>query len=120
MEEEEEGTKKMKQLSVAFFVLLLIQNYGILLHADPNDGFVTTKGMQLMLKGRPYHANGFNAYWMMYVAFDPSQRDKVSTAFQDAKKNGLTIARTWAFSDGGVRPLQSSPGSYNEQMFQVN
>ncbi|XP_030950548.1 mannan endo-1,4-beta-mannosidase 7-like [Quercus lobata] len=108
----------MKQLSVAFFFLLLIQNYGILLHADPNDGFVTTKGMQLMLNGRPYHANGFNAYWMMYVAFDPSQRDKVSTAFQDAKKNGLTIARTWAFSDGGVRPLQSSPGSYNEQMFQ--
>nr|POF12482.1 mannan endo-1,4-beta-mannosidase 7 [Quercus suber] len=108
----------MKQLSVAFFVLLLIQNYGILLHAGPNDGFVTTKGVQLLLNGKPYHARGFNGYWMMSVAFDPSQRDKVSTAFQDATKHGLTIARTWAFSDGGVRPLQSSLGSYNEQMFQ--
>ncbi|KAH9711313.1 Mannan endo-1,4-beta-mannosidase 7 [Citrus sinensis] len=53
----------------------------------------------------------------MYVASDPSQRSKVSTAFHEAASHGLTVARTWAFSDGGYRPLQRSPGSYNEQMF---
>ncbi|KAM4122012.1 hypothetical protein ACJW30_01G049200 [Castanea mollissima] len=109
----------MKHLRVAFFVLLLIQNYEIFLHVEAEDGFVTTKGVQLILNGSPYYAHGFNAYWMMYVASDSSQRDKVSSAFQDATKIGLRIARTWAFSDGGYRPLQYSPGSYNEQMFQV-
>ncbi|KAF2302326.1 hypothetical protein GH714_034113 [Hevea brasiliensis] len=53
----------------------------------------------------------------MYVASDPSQRSKVSTAFHQAATHGLTVARTWAFSDGVYRPLQYSPGSYNEQMF---
>ncbi|XP_054825155.1 mannan endo-1,4-beta-mannosidase 7 isoform X2 [Prosopis cineraria] len=53
----------------------------------------------------------------MYVASDPSQRFKISAAFREATSHGLTIARTWAFSDGGYRPLQYSPGFYNEQMF---
>ncbi|XWS14550.1 hypothetical protein CRYUN_Cryun35bG0019600 [Craigia yunnanensis] len=71
-----------------------------------------------MLNGSPFYANGFNAYWLMYMAADSSQRSKVSTAFQQAKQHGLNIARTWAFSDSGDRPLQYSPGSYNDQMFQ--
>ncbi|OWM74641.1 mannan endo-1,4-beta-mannosidase 7 [Punica granatum] len=82
------------------------------------DGFVRTRGIHFMLNGSPYYANGFNAYWLMYLASDPSQRPKVSNAFREAASHGLTVARTWAFSDGGYRPLQYSPGSYNEQMFQ--
>ncbi|CAD5178062.1 unnamed protein product [Musa acuminata subsp. malaccensis] len=31
---------------------------------------------------------------------------------------GLTVCRTWAFNDGGNPALQSSPGVYNEKMFQ--
>ncbi|KAG6648157.1 hypothetical protein CIPAW_07G127800 [Carya illinoinensis] len=54
---------------------------------------------------------------MMYMASDPSTRAKVSTAFQQASKNGMNVARTWAFSDGGFRSLQSSPGLYNEDVF---
>ncbi|PWA86089.1 Glycoside hydrolase, catalytic domain-containing protein [Artemisia annua] len=34
-----------------------------------------------------------------------------------ASSHGLSVARTWAFSDGGDTPLQYSPGSYNEKMF---
>ncbi|KAF2531528.1 hypothetical protein F2Q70_00031210 [Brassica cretica] len=86
--------------------------------AFSRDGFVRTKGVQFSLNGYPYYANGFNAYWLMYVASDPSQRPKISAAFQEASRHGLTVARTWAFSDGGYRPLQYSPGSYNEDMFQ--
>ncbi|RCU09014.1 glycoside hydrolase, partial [Acinetobacter baumannii] len=33
------------------------------------------------------------------------------------KEHGLTIARTWAFADGGYRALQTSPGSYDEKTF---
>ncbi|KAH6765000.1 Glycosyl hydrolase superfamily protein [Perilla frutescens var. hirtella] len=71
-----------------------------------------------MLNGSPFYANGFNAYWLMYVASDPSQRNIIASAFQEAANHSLIIARTWAFSDGGYSPLQHSPGSYNEKMFQ--
>jgi mannan endo-1,4-beta-mannosidase len=53
------------------------------------------------------------------MASDPSQRGKVVAAFRQAAAHGLNLARTWAFSDGGDRPLQSSPGVYHEDMFQV-
>ncbi|KAF3320662.1 hypothetical protein FCM35_KLT14796 [Carex littledalei] len=51
------------------------------------------------------------------MASDPSDRSKVSDTFAEASKLGVNVIRTWAFSDGGYRPLQVSPGSYNEQMF---
>ncbi|XP_022949987.1 mannan endo-1,4-beta-mannosidase 7-like [Cucurbita moschata] len=90
----------------------------LFIHGVAGDGFVKTGGIRFLLNGSPYYANGFNAYWLMYVASDPSQRSKVSAAFREASSHGLTVARTWAFSDGGYRPLQYSPGNYNEQMFQ--
>ncbi|KAK4274789.1 hypothetical protein QN277_017965 [Acacia crassicarpa] len=103
-------------LFLGFIVLFAILEQRISVEAD--DGFVKARGVQLMLNGSPFYANGFNAYWLMYVASDPSQRNRVSSAFQEAKGHGLSIARTWAFSDGGYKPLQYSPGSYNEDMFQ--
>ncbi|XP_034207029.1 mannan endo-1,4-beta-mannosidase 1-like [Prunus dulcis] len=71
------------------------------------------------MNGRPFYINGFNAYWMMYMASDPSSRAKVTSAFQQASRYGMKVARTWAFNDGrGTdRPLQPSPGSYNEDTF---
>lgn len=92
----------------------------IFIHGVAGDGFVRTGRTRFLLNGSPYYANGFNAYWLMYVASDPSQRSKVTAVFREASSHGLTVARTWAFSDGGYRPLQYSPGNYNEQMFQVS
>ncbi|TXG52193.1 hypothetical protein EZV62_021362 [Acer yangbiense] len=96
---------------LVFFILMLIQ-------VKAEDGFMRTRGVQLMLNGAPFYANGFNSYWLMYMGANPSMKNKVSSAFQQAKDHGLSMARTWAFSDGGDSPLQYSPGSYNEQMFQ--
>ena len=112
----------MKQwFFVGFLVVCVALEQGTLLHVEATDGgFVKARGAQLMLNGSPYYANGFNAYWLMYMASDPSQRNKVSSTFQEAANHGLNIARTWAFSDGGYKPLQNSPGSYNEDMFQVS
>ncbi|XP_052188694.1 mannan endo-1,4-beta-mannosidase 7-like [Diospyros lotus] len=94
---------------LVFLALLLIRTEGT---------FIRTKGVHFVLNGSPFYANGFNAYWLMYLACDPSQRSKISSAFEAARSHGLVIARTWAFSDGGYRALQDSPGSYNEQTFQ--
>lgn len=115
--------KKTLALTI-FLILSTIQNYNIFLVSNAagltlNKGFITTNGVHFMYNGSPYYANGFNAYWLMLLASDPSQRHKVSSAFQEASSYGLSVARTWAFSDGGDTPLQYSPGSYNEKMFKV-
>ncbi|MFS7983716.1 putative mannan endo-1,4-beta-mannosidase [Helianthus anomalus] len=81
--------------------------------------FVRTKGSNFVVNGSPFLFNGFNAYWMMNVAADPSQRYKVSQVLQDAANAGLSVCRTWAFADGGgYNALQISPGVYNELVFQ--
>ncbi|KZV24756.1 mannan endo-1,4-beta-mannosidase 9 [Dorcoceras hygrometricum] len=82
-----------------------------------NGNFVQTEGTQFILNGKPLYFNGFNSYWLMYMAADPSTRGKVTDTFLQASKYGMNVARTWAFSDGGYRPLQSSPGIYNDDMF---
>lgn len=79
---------------------------------NKNLWFVTTRGPHFVLNGSPFLFNGFNSYWMMHVASDPSERYKVSEVFREASAAGLTVCRTWAFSDGGYRPLQISPGTY--------
>ncbi|XP_031107939.1 mannan endo-1,4-beta-mannosidase 7 [Ipomoea triloba] len=104
-------------LSLFLALLLLVHQNCFVYPATASDGFIRTKGIHFLLNGYPFYANGFNAYWLMYMASDPSQRSKVSEAFRDASSHGLTVARTWAFSDGGYNPLQYAPGSYNEHMF---
>ncbi|KAL1353675.1 mannan endo-1,4-beta-mannosidase 7-like [Arachis hypogaea] len=109
---------KHRLFFMPFSIIVCIMMILIVEADNNNDGFVKARGIQLVLNGNPYYANGFNAYWLMFEASEPSQRNKVSSAFQDASSLGLNIARTWAFSDGGYKPLQYSPGSYNEDMFQ--
>ncbi|MCD7460109.1 Mannan endo-1,4-beta-mannosidase 7 [Datura stramonium] len=106
-----------KHLASALLLIFLLQKVCLFVQVEAGDGFIRTRGIHFMLNGDPFYANGFNAYWLMYFASDPSQRSKVSAAFREASSHGLTVARTWAFSDGGYRPLQYAPGSYNEDMF---
>ncbi|KAK9742685.1 hypothetical protein RND81_03G190800 [Saponaria officinalis] len=113
-------TKKAMKNSTLILMVFLLNT--LLVKSSYNnrgdDGFISRNGAQFMLNGYKFYANGFNAYWLMYEAYDPSTRQRVSNAFEDASNYGLTIARTWAFSDAGSAPLQYYPGYYNEQMFQ--
>ena len=87
--------------------------------SDEDWEMVEKKGNQFIIGERPFYVNGFNTYWLMIFAVDPSTRGKVSDVFQQASSVGLTVCRTWAFSDGGWRALQKSPSIYDEQVFQV-
>ena len=91
--------------------------------ADDNAGrsaaFARASGTRFTLGGRPFYSNGFNAYWLMYMAADPADRSKATAALEEAARLGATLVRTWAFSDGGYRALQASPGVYDEEMFRV-
>lgn len=104
------------------FLPFLILHVIIISQAQPHNnggGFIKVNGLNFILEQDPYYPNGFNSYWMMSIASDPTQRFKVTSAFQEASKYGLTLARTWAFSDGpGSSSLQTYPGQYNEPVFQ--
>lgn len=106
---------------VTFLAIVIAQSYSDLgVEAASSDGFVSTKGIQFILNGNPFYANGFNAYWLAYEATDPATRFKITYALQNATIHGLTIARTWGFRDGGYRALQTAPGVYDELTFQVS
>ncbi|WVZ06541.1 hypothetical protein V8G54_019887 [Vigna mungo] len=84
----------------------------------PND-FIKRDGTRFFLNGKPHYFNGFNAYWLLTFAADPSTSSKVTTVFQEASKHGLNLARTWAFNDAGYKALQTSPGIYDENVFRA-
>ncbi|ONK68059.1 uncharacterized protein A4U43_C05F6980 [Asparagus officinalis] len=107
----------MRRMSLWVIFLLVLFLKKECINVEGRGGFIRTNGCHFNVNGNPFLANGFNAYWLMYLGSDPSQRGKVSDAFSQASSHGLTVCRTWAFNDGGSSPLQSSPGFYNEQMF---
>jgi mannan endo-1,4-beta-mannosidase len=83
-------------------------------------GFARANGTRFMVAGRPFYSNGFNAYWLMYMASSPADRSKVIETLDQASRLGARLIRTMAFNDGGSnRPLQISPGVYNEDTFMV-
>ena len=108
--------RRSSLLSVLFLLLALVCEARVLLQSP---GFVQTQNTQFVLDGSPFFFNGFNSYWMMNVAADPSQRSKVSDVFSQAAAVRLSVCRTWAFNDGGNQALQISPGVYDERVFQV-
>ena len=113
----------MAYFSKAFFALLCLLLLAIVTEArninTKNVDFVRTRGAHFVLNGSPFLFNGFNSYWLMHVAAEPTERYKVSEVFKEASAAGLSVCRTWAFSDGGDAALQISPGVYDERVLQV-
>jgi mannan endo-1,4-beta-mannosidase len=54
---------------------------------------------------------------MMNVAARQSQWYRISNIFRQAAAAGLTVSRTWAFSDGVDQALQVSPWVYSGPVF---
>nr|XP_034584979.1 putative mannan endo-1,4-beta-mannosidase 5 isoform X2 [Setaria viridis] len=86
---------------------------------DEQWRMVKTRGSQFVIGDKPFYVNGFNAYWLMILAVDPSTRGKVTEVFQQAAAVGLIVCRTWSFNDGGWRVLQKSPAVYEENVFKA-
>ena len=82
--------------------------------------FVSARDAQFLLNGIPFYVHGFNAYFLMALSFDAECRSKVVDLLKQASQMGLNVCRTWAFNDGGYQALQTSPGVYDEKVFQVN
>jgi mannan endo-1,4-beta-mannosidase len=106
-------------LDTCLLYICVLFAFSYLAQSINGDSFVKTQGTEFVVDGHPFLFNGFNSYWMMHVVADPSERNKVTEVFSEAAANGLTVCRTWAFSDGGDKALQLSPGLYDEHVFEV-
>lgn len=101
-----------------FSILIVLGQWGSVNAFNSSTSFVKTRGSNFVLDGRPVYVNGFNSYWLMVLATDPKDREKVTSVFEQAAAHGLTVARSWAFNDGNTSgALQTSPGVYNEEVF---
>ncbi|CAI0374435.1 unnamed protein product [Linum tenue] len=92
-------------------------------------GFVSTSSTHFVIvngddkKGRGsateyFYVNGWNSYWLLQESIWRSSRSRVSRVFKSGAELGLTVCRTWAFSDGdGPNTLQISPGVFNQRVF---
>ncbi|XP_059452427.1 mannan endo-1,4-beta-mannosidase 5-like [Corylus avellana] len=109
---------KMKYICGVLIILLMAVVCEAGVPAGAVSGFIQARDAHFALNGSPFLFNGFNSYWMMVVASEPSQRYKISSVLREASAAGLTVCRTWAFRDGGYRALQISPGVYDEHIFQ--
>lgn len=68
------------------------------------------------------YINGWNSYWLMAESVWGQSRERVSEILKRGADMGLSVCRTWAFSDGpaaGANALQLHPGVFNERAFQV-
>uniref|UniRef100_A0A2P2JNQ1 Mannan endo-1 4-beta-mannosidase 6 n=1 Tax=Rhizophora mucronata TaxID=61149 RepID=A0A2P2JNQ1_RHIMU len=100
---------------------------------QPKMGFVATNSTHFVIHDggdvggghdqgeSTVYVNGWNSYWLMQESVWSPSRSKVSEMLKRGAQMGLTVCRTWAFSDGhGPNALQLSPGVFNERVFRVS
>jgi mannan endo-1,4-beta-mannosidase len=78
-------------------------------------GFVTVKGTEFYLNGRPWHCAGTNAYYAAIT--DRLTPQEVDQLFKTHAEKKATVIRVFAHSDGAAstsNPIQPSLGVYNE------
>ncbi|KAG8385814.1 hypothetical protein BUALT_Bualt03G0084400 [Buddleja alternifolia] len=88
----------------------------------PRMGFVGVNHTRFILfEGETHkevYVNGWNSYWLMEEGI--YGRRRVSEMLKRGAEMGLTVCRTWAFSDGpGPNSLQLRPGVFNERAFKA-
>ncbi|KAF8168024.1 glycoside hydrolase superfamily [Crassisporium funariophilum] len=77
-------------LSCALLTLVGAQNRG----SSVPKGFVTTKGDQFQLNGKPFAFVGANSYWLPLL----TSKDDVHTTFKEMQGAGIKVLRTWGFN----------------------
>jgi len=109
-------------LAVAAAVLLAASVAPSRAEIAATDPFVTVDGLKFKLGGEQFVFQGFNAYQLPEGAGDwgPVGKLMVKDIFKQAKENGLTVLRTFAFA-GRLKQnaLMTGPGEYNEKMLEA-
>ncbi|WRX26176.1 Glycoside hydrolase [Theobroma cacao] len=133
MEAEWRDKKLYPLLGILLLSILLYLNFGntnlisFPISRQPRLDFVSANSTHFIIVNgggaaenqSAAYVNGWNSYWLMQESvWGGPSRSRVSKMLQRGAQMGLTVCRTWAFSDGnGPNALQISPGVFNERVF---
>ncbi|XP_077229818.1 mannan endo-1,4-beta-mannosidase 6-like isoform X3 [Tasmannia lanceolata] len=116
-------------LGILSVTAILYLNFGDKIHFpiilwQPKLSFIGTNSSRFVDKGNGefFFVNGWNSYWLMEESVRASSRSKVSEMLRRGAEMGMTVCRTWAFSDGGADgsvALQIYPGVFDERVFKA-
>ncbi|WOH12139.1 hypothetical protein DCAR_0831638 [Daucus carota subsp. sativus] len=91
---------------------------------QPKMSFVGVNSTRFVIKAgsnscvQDFYVNGWNSYWLMQNSLSGRSKWRVSEMMRRGAGMGMSVCRTWAFSDGdGPNALQVSPGVFNERVF---
>ncbi|WP_298484150.1 carbohydrate binding domain-containing protein [uncultured Ruminococcus sp.] len=99
--------------------------------ASVPEGFVYAEGTHFMCDGEPFYFAGCNSYDMFTLGDGSSAssisdietkymyKDQIDTRMQEMQDNGVTVLRTWGFSNETWHGFELSPGEYNEAEFML-
>ncbi|KAL6010268.1 hypothetical protein ACLOJK_000699, partial [Asimina triloba] len=118
-------------LGLATILAIVYVNFGdrfrfpMVLWRQPKMSFISTSNSSHLFvdqgSGQLLAINGWNSYWLMEQSiWDGPSRRRVSEMLRRGANMGMTVCRTWAFSDGGPNALQVSPGVFDERVFQLH
>lgn len=120
-------------ISTIFFLLYLNFNDNLnfsfpqIFLRQPHMGFVGVNKTRFFIKSenpktqslafQELYINGWNSYWLMKESIWVSSRFRVSQMLKRGAEMGLSVCRTWAFSDGaGPNDLQLLESSMKESL----
>ncbi len=85
-----------------------------------NPRWASRNGLHFSRDDGDFFYAGTNTYYLMVYAADLGLRHYVDEVLEETKAMSLNVMRTWAFNDGASQwnALQTSPGVYDEQVFQ--
>ena len=127
--------------SVVLGVCSVISSSSTALAADTNtadvktssvpEGFVYADGTHFMCDGVPFYFAGCNSYDMFTLGDGSSKdsnedienkymyKDQIDSRMQQMEDNGVTVLRTWGFSNETWHGFELAPGEYNEAEFML-
>ena len=99
--------------------------------ASVPEGFVYAEGTHFMCDGEPFYFAGCNSYDMFTLGDGSSAdsnedietkymyKDQIDSRMQQMQDNGVTVLRTWGFSNETWHGFELAPGEYNEAEFML-
>lgn len=78
----------------ALFALCALCTFDLTWAASVPKGFVSVKGSQFQLNGRPFNFVGANSYWLPLL----TEKKAVDQTFKQMRAAGVKVLRTWGFN----------------------
>ncbi|XP_042067897.1 mannan endo-1,4-beta-mannosidase 6-like [Salvia splendens] len=113
--------------TLGIFFLLYLNfdfHFPVVVWRLPEMAFVGVNRTRFVLlhEGRQedFYVNGWNSYWLMQESVRAPSRRRVAEMLNRGARMGLTVCRTWAFSDGPFpNALQLRPAVFDPTLFKA-